>query len=90
MSYSIDFNAAFFEDMNPQILLDFNNLSKEYYDSLPYQIDIHNHVLDRVDNRPAKAAFVTGIGDNIYEENKSSKAPGGIIPKLKWKGDAKY
>lgn len=90
LSYSIDFNAAFFEDMNPQILLDFNNLSKEYYDSLPYQIDIHNHVLDRVDNRPAKAAFVTGIGDNIYEENKSSKAPGGIIPKLKWKGDAKY
>ena len=90
LSYSIEFNAAFFEDMNPQILLDFNNLSRSYYESLPYQIDIHNHVLDRPDNRPAKAAFVTGIGSNIFDENRSSKAPGGIVPKLKWRGDAKY
>ena len=81
LSYSIDFNAAFFDDSKPYILMDFNNLSREYYNSMPYQIDVHNEILDRVDNRPAKAAYIV--------EADSMVAPGGKVYKLKWRGDDK-
>lgn len=80
ISYSIDFNAAFYRD-KPFVLNEFNNLSRDYYNSLPYEIGIHNTVLDRPDNRVAKAAYVV--------EEKSSIAPGGKVYKLKWRGDAK-
>ena len=82
LSYSIDFNAAFFDDMKPYILTNFNNISKSYYESRKYQIDIHNHILDRPDNRAAKAAYVV--------TEKSTLAPGGKVYKLKWRGDDKY
>ncbi len=78
LSYSISFHSAFFEDMNPLILSDFNALTKSYYDSLPYRIDVYNDVFDRLDNRPAKAAYIVSSRD--------TKAPGGISYKLKWKG----
>jgi hypothetical protein len=78
LSYNIDFRAAFFEDMRPEIISDFNNLSSAYYYSLPYQIDIFNEVLDRTDNRAAKAAYI--------ERVKSSNSPAGYVYKLKWRG----
>lgn len=80
ITYSIEFNAAFFEDMNPFIIKEFNNLSENFYNALPYQIDIHNHILDRVDNRSARAAY-------IVEED--SKNYGHKVYKIKWKGDKK-
>ena len=58
ISYSVNFKAAFFEDMKPEIIGDFNALSESYYNSLPYQIDIYNDVFNRVDNSPAKAAYI--------------------------------
>lgn len=82
LSYSIDFNAAFFDDMKPYILTNFNEISRSFYQSRKYQVDIHNHVLDRPDNRAAKAAY-------IVSEN-STLAPGGKVYKLKWRGDDKY
>ena len=78
LSYSINFRAAFFEDMKPEILEDFNYLSQEYYNSLPYEIDIYNDILHRTDNRAAKAAYIV--------KQKSSISPNGYVYKLKWKG----
>lgn len=81
ISYSVDFKAAFFEDMKPEIIGDFNAISKEYYDSLPYEIDIYNNIFGRTDNRPAKAAYI--------EKVKSTYSPNGYVYKLKWKGSDK-
>ena len=82
LSYTIDFRAAFYEDMRPEILADFNRISKSYYDALPYRIDIYNDTLRRMDNRAAKAAYVVKAKDN--------NSPAGFSYKLKWKGDATY
>lgn len=81
LSYSIDFNAAFFDDMKPWILKDFNIISKEFYNSQKYQIDTWNNVLGRIDNRPAKAAYV------VSEYNSQFKHE---VNKLKWRGSDDY
>lgn len=78
LSYSIDFKAAFYEDMRPDIIADFNALSKDYYNTLPYRVDIYNNILDRTDNRPAKAAYV--------KKYTTINSPNGYVYKLKWKG----
>lgn len=82
ITYSVDFNAAFFNDMDPSILTSFNILAKKYngVDTL-YDLDIHNSILDRVDNRPARVAF-------IEKSEKPNSAYGYNTYKLKWKGDA--
>ena len=81
LSFSIDFKAAFFEDMKPDIIADFNALSAPYYNTLPYQIDIYNNVLGRVDNRAAKAAYV--------ERCTSQINPNQYNLKLRWRGSEK-
>ena len=78
LSYSVDFRAAFFEDMKPEIIYDFNHLSKSFYDSQKYRIDIHNDVLDRPDNRPATAAYIERVA--------SKNSPTKYLYKLRWKG----
>lgn len=78
ISYSISFKAAFFEDMRPDILADFNNLSKSYYDAQTRRIDVYNDVLGMIDNRPAKAAYI--------EKVSSSISPTGFLYKLRWRG----
>ena len=80
ISYSINFNAAFFRDMQPYILEEFNNITKSFYDSLDYQIDIYNHTLDQVDNRAARCAHIVKEPSNV--------APTKYVYKLKWRGDA--
>lgn len=82
LSYTIDFKAAFYEDMRPEILQDFNSLSGDYYKSLDYEIPIFNTTFDRTDTRPAQAAYVT-VENDIY-------APGGRSFKLKWRGSDKF
>lgn len=82
LSYSVSFSAQFFEDMNPLILSDFNAVSKSFYNSLPYRIDVYNDLLDRTDNRPTRAAYVVS--------EARSGAPGGKVYKLKWRGSDKY
>lgn len=68
LSYSIDFDSAFVEDMNPQILTDFNALSYNHYSNAKYDIDVYNQYTDTVDNRPATAAIITKEvnGENGY------------------------
>lgn len=58
ISYSIDFDAAFVEDMNPQILIDFNNLAFNYWESLSKDIHVFDLENGKVDMRAAKAAVV--------------------------------
>ena len=76
--YNINFKAAFYEDMNPEILYDFNELTTEMWKSAPYEIETFNTVLDRPDVRSAKVARVVRYtADN----------PKGFEYKLRWKGD---
>lgn len=82
ISYTIDFTAAFFEDMKPHILEEFNSITENYYNSLRYDIDIHNHVLDQADNRPAKCPHII--------KTSSINAPGKSVYKLKWRGDDRF
>ena len=77
LSYTIDFNAAFFEDMRPNIIADFNDLSRLRYDNAKYNLGIYNGVLGRNDPRPATAAFV-------FEDKDTKKY------KLRWKGDDQF
>ena len=79
ITFSVDFSAAFYEDMIPDILTDFNALSLPYYNTLPYKVEIYNNVLGTADTRPGKAAIV-----KLY---KSVSSPSGYVYKLKWKGD---
>lgn len=79
ISYTIEFEAACYDDMDPLIWQEFNALGKAQYDSLPYKIDVYNEILDAVDTRPVMAAQV--------EKVKSVKAPGGYVLKLRWRGD---
>ena len=58
LSYSVDFNAAFVEDMNPLILADFNRLSYDYWNSKKNFIDVYDFRYDKVDNRAANAAVI--------------------------------
>lgn len=78
ISYSIDFRAAFFEELQPEIIADFNDLSKAFYNAQPYRVDIYNDVLGRADNRAAKAAYI------VKEE--SNYSPNRFVYKLKWRG----
>lgn len=82
LSYSIDFKAAFYEDMKPDILADFNKLSASLYNSQIYQINPYNQVLGRADTRCAKAAAV--IKDTTSPTALQSST--GYVYKLKWRG----
>ena len=58
LSYTIDFNAAFVEDMNPEILIDFNALAYPFWKTLPYNIGVYDPIMDRSDMTPAKSAII--------------------------------
>lgn len=80
--YNINFKAAFYEDMTPEILYDFNMLSNNLWNqSGLYKIEVYNPILNRVDTRSAIAAKVV--------KYHSDANPRGFEYKLKWKGDRK-
>ena len=76
LSYSVDFNAAFVEDMNPLILTDFNQLSHKLWNSQPYDLEVHDQIYDQIDNRPAKTAVIVKQknGEHNYTIVGSGKA----------------
>ena len=80
INYTVDFHAFQYRDMNPVIISEFNNLSRSYYNSRKYQISIWNEIFDRVDNRPAQAAYIDREYSEIY---------GHEVFKLRWRGDAR-
>jgi hypothetical protein len=82
LSYNVSFKAAFYEDMIPDVLADFNALSRQYFSAQPYSIPIYNKVLDNIDSRPASAAYV--LVDK--ESPRAKNSPNGYIYKLCWKG----
>ena len=77
LSYSVDFKAAFYEDMKPDILYDFNQLSKSMYESCPYELSTYDSIMGRADMRLGQSAYIVGEQD---------KLTGRVIYKLKWKG----
>jgi len=83
LSYSIDFKAAFYEDMRPEILGDFNYLGANAFNAAKYRISPYNSILGRPDTRPATAARV--IVDTSSALAMAS--PTGYVYKLIWKGD---
>ena len=83
LSYSIDFGAAFYDDMQPYILVEFNKLYKTAWDNAKYEYDVHNTDLDIPDNRRAKAARVF----RVYSKYAKNSNTAGYVYKLKWKGD---
>ena len=90
LSHTINFKAAFYDDMNPEILADFNSLSAKHFDSLKYYIDPYNMVLDRPDMRIARGAFVyRDIASDFISDSTAvaSNSPSKFVYKLKWKGN---
>lgn len=86
LSYTINFKAAFFEDMRKDILVDFNNLAATFavnksIDSM-YQYETYNSDAGMGDYRPAKYAFI--------EKYTHPDSPSGYVYKLKWKGDKEF
>ena len=82
ISYTVDFKAAFYEDMKPDILADFNTLSANWYNKQRYQINPYNISTDKGDLRTACAAAV--IKDTTSPAAKQSTT--GYVYKLKWRG----
>lgn len=60
ITYSVDFEAAFVDDMNPAILKDFNNLVLDYAKGTQY-LPIYNKEKRMIDGRLPKLPFVTKI-----------------------------
>lgn len=88
LSYSISFKSAFFEDMDPLILNDFNALNESYFKSKKYEIGLYNDIINRADIRPVQSAYV--VADKVdykYSNISKTRAPGGFRYKLKWRGD---
>lgn len=78
LSFTISFRAAFFEDMRPDIISDFNTLSSSF-DAGKYQYETYNPITATADFRPARSAYISKF--------QRSDAPGGWVYKLKWRGD---
>ena len=102
LSYSVDFNAAFVEDMNPLILSDFNELSYAYWNSKKNFIDVYDFRYDKVDNRAANAAVVVrevngqkgyqimGKGSEFHYDNIDTNGDGNPKSHLKEPGGFCY
>lgn len=93
LSFSISFKAAFYEDMRPEILYDFNavQLMNGYMknnSNVYHRIDTYNEVLDRIDARPAKGALIYRVSDEADDRVKNH--PNKYYYKLVWKGDDIY
>lgn len=82
LSYNISFKAAFYEDMKPDIISDFNYLSRDWFKSRPVSIPIYNRAAGNIDGRAAEAAYVLVDQDSP----RARSSPNGYIYKLVWKG----
>lgn len=94
ISYSIDFKAAFYEDMRPEILADFNALNADLYKNCKYKLSTYNPYLGRTDNRVARSAYVVkevaeSSSNNRIITNRAKSSSTKYVYKLKWKGEVK-
>ena len=93
LSFTISWKAAFYDDMKPDIIDDFNELSYPWWKEFDpaknkkgYDLDIFNSVLDRTDNRTATASFVVKDTESLT----ARMSPDGYVYKLKWRGSDAY
>jgi hypothetical protein len=81
ITYSIEFKGQFFDDSDPIILREFNDLAAPLYNDgkvCKYRIDVYNDLVGRIDGRAAKCAYVV--------QEPAKRSPTGFVYKLKWKG----
>lgn len=81
LSFSVDFKAAFYEDLTPEIIGDFNYSTNTLWNQLGksgYNIGIYNGSLGTGDMRLPQCAHI------VTED--SHKSPSGFVYKLKWRG----
>ncbi len=71
LSYTVEFSAAFYDDMKPEILADFNALSYDYWSTLHYDVGPFNPNTGLIDNRPVKSAIVVMEQHNPNPNGKS-------------------
>ena len=71
ITFNINFKAAFYEDMRPEILQDFNYISETTFkDECRYYVDIYNSATRRNDGRCARSALVQRVsGDARAQQN---------------------
>lgn len=93
LSFPISWKAAFYEDMRPEILEDFNILGQKWWDyndpaknKKAYNLDVFNNILDRTDNRTATAAHIY----IDYSSPMAQMSPDGYVYRLKWRGCDQY
>ena len=90
LTYSINFKAAFYEDMRPEILSEFNNLGQEFWDYLGkngFDIGLYNPYLGRTDGRWPKCAHVEYIDGTNGIDKRAQRSPYNYRYKLAWRGD---
>jgi len=99
ITFNIDFHAAFYDDMNPRIIEEFNRVSSadnrnirivnalntDKPETLPYVLNPVNIYTGRMDYRRATGAFVQTLNDIDHPLHRSYYGGGkGNIYKLKW------
>lgn len=93
LSYTINFKAAFYEDMRPEILSEFNGLTQQYWSHFSgkkgYDIGIYNPVYGRTDGRWPKAAHILYVDGTNGNDAKAFRSPNKYRYKLAWRGDTK-
>ncbi len=87
LTFSINFKAAFYEDMRPEILYDFNSVGAPLWapeaKSGLHRIDVYNDVVGGIDGRTATVAYVEKVTSGPRAKNN----PNGYYYRLAWKGD---
>ena len=84
LTYAIDFQAAFIDDMNPTILTDFNQLITPYVDKYKTNLPIYNIEKRMIDGRWAGLPM---IAKQNVKGTKTWNGPNNMshIYKLKWR-----
>lgn len=85
LRYAVEFEAAFVEDMNPLILLDFNRLVHEYKDiDKTVDLPIYNSKKGMIDGSWATVPIVSKV---IVKNDKNWNGPNTMnhVYKLKWR-----
>ena len=81
--FSIQIKAAFYEDMLPEILYDFNVLSDSLFRNCKYRVDVYNEITHKNDGRAARVAKAYRMEDDA----RAKQNPNDYYYRLFWKGD---
>lgn len=84
LTYAVDFEAAFIDDMNPTILSDFNTIVSPYVDRYKNNLPIYNTAKNMIDGRWACIPLISKV---LKNKNKTWNGPNDMqyAYKLKWR-----